>query len=303
MSEGFSQSTKSIVSAEYSEVQGSGGSMLRKAREAAGLQMAALAVLLKVPVKKLEALETDRFDLLPDTVFVRALAASVCRTLKIDATPILERLPHSETPALKSDESGINTPFRPSGTGSTLAFWDNLSKPLAFVVLGLLIGAAILIFAPKQLPFSFVEVQNTDSTNSNAPILSQASNIPLATSPVSIEPASPIQVSGTEQANSEPVVSASPSSSVAVTLPVDTDVVAGTVVFKARDTSWVEVVDANSVVQARRTMSQGEVATVSGALPLAVVVGRASNMDVLVRGQPFDLVRLAKDNVARFEVK
>ena len=44
------------------------GAMLRKARMAAGLHVAALAVSMKVPVKKLEALEGDRLDLLPDAV-------------------------------------------------------------------------------------------------------------------------------------------------------------------------------------------------------------------------------------------
>ncbi|HPH15047.1 MAG TPA: helix-turn-helix transcriptional regulator, partial [Burkholderiaceae bacterium] len=69
----------------------SAGALLRQAREAAGLHIAALAVSLKVPVKKLEALESDRLDLLPDAVFARALASSMCRALKIDAAPILER--------------------------------------------------------------------------------------------------------------------------------------------------------------------------------------------------------------------
>ena len=85
------------------------GALLRAAREAQGLHIGALAVALKVPVKKLEALETDRFDLLPDTVFARALALSVCRTLKIDASPIMLGLPQLQTPQMKNDESGLNT--------------------------------------------------------------------------------------------------------------------------------------------------------------------------------------------------
>ncbi|UUZ68449.1 helix-turn-helix domain-containing protein [Polaromonas sp. P2-4] len=55
--------------------QPSAGTLLRDAREAAGLHIATLAVSLKVPVKKLEALEQDRFDLLPDLVFARWLPA------------------------------------------------------------------------------------------------------------------------------------------------------------------------------------------------------------------------------------
>ena len=58
----------------------SAGALLRHARQAAGLHLDALSVALKVPIHKLEALEQDRHELLTDTVFVRALAASVCRT-------------------------------------------------------------------------------------------------------------------------------------------------------------------------------------------------------------------------------
>jgi cytoskeleton protein RodZ len=41
----------------------------------------------------------------------------------------------------------------------------------------------------------------------------------------------------------------------------------------------------------------------SGNLPLSVVLGRADAVQVQVRGQAFDVKALAKDNVARFEVK
>jgi cytoskeleton protein RodZ len=77
----------------------------------------------------------------------------------------------------------------------------------------------------------------------------------------------------------------------------------GIVVFKARGTSWVEVVDANGVVQVRKTMTDGTVVGASGVMPLAVVVGRADAIEVQVRGLAFDLTSVAKDNVARFEVK
>jgi cytoskeleton protein RodZ len=65
----------------------------------------------------------------------------------------------------------------------------------------------------------------------------------------------------------------------------------------------VEVTDAAGVQQLRRILNAGEVVPVVGALPLAVVVGRADAVDVLVRGQTFDLAGLARDNVARFQIK
>src|SRR5450830_4495 len=121
-----------IVDIQESIPQISAGLILKNAREAEGIQIASLATLLKVPVMKLEALEADRFDLLLDTVFVRALAASLCRTLKIDPESVLTKLPHSTVPTLKTDESGINTPFRTSGNSIGLSFFQQLSKPLFF---------------------------------------------------------------------------------------------------------------------------------------------------------------------------
>ncbi len=74
-------------------------------------------------------------------------------------------------------------------------------------------------------------------------------------------------------------------------------------VFTAKGESWVQVTDAKGVVVLRRTMQANERATATGALPLAVVVGRIDVVDVQLRGQPMDLRSIAKTNVARFEVK
>ena len=69
------------------------GRLLREARQAQGLHIAALASAIKVAPRKLELLEADRLDELPDATFTRALAQTVCRSLKIDAAPILALLP------------------------------------------------------------------------------------------------------------------------------------------------------------------------------------------------------------------
>src|SRR5438105_14896618 len=89
----------------------SAGTLLRRAREASGLHVAALAVALKVPVRKLEALEGDRFEDMGDAVFIRGLASSVCRTLKVDPQPVMERLPQTAPPRLVKDSDGLNAPF------------------------------------------------------------------------------------------------------------------------------------------------------------------------------------------------
>ena len=265
------------------------GAMLRQAREAQGLHIGALAVSLKVPVKKLEALESDRFDLLPDTVFVRALASSVCRVLKIASEPILAKLPHTTAPQLKDSGAGINVPFHSAGGGSLRQFWEQLSKPLVIAVTVLLAGALLLIFFPLTR-----QPEVAAGAKSPAP--------EAGLQPALVVPAVAVSTPLAAQA-STPSASAMASPSPEPAQVAGSGATSGIVVFKAQALSWVEVVDAAGVVQVRRNMAAGETVGVSGTLPLLVVVGRSDTTQVLVRGQVFELLSIAKDNVARFEVK
>lgn len=119
------------------------GAALRRAREARGLHIAALAATLKVPQSKLEALEADRYKELPDATFARALARSVCRALKIDAEPVLAMLPRGGNEAsLDRVTPGLNQPFRErAASQEPMVSVALLKNP---VLLG---GAALLVAA------------------------------------------------------------------------------------------------------------------------------------------------------------
>ena len=76
------------------------------------------------------------------------------------------------------------------------------------------------------------------------------------------------------------------------------------VVFVARAETWITVTEAGGKQLLRRSLQAGETVALSGMLPLSVVVGRASGVDVQVRGKPFDLAPFTTSGgVARFEVK
>lgn len=126
---------------------GPAGVLLREARESQGVHVAALAVALKVPVRQIEALEEDRLDLLPDLVFARALAASVCRQLKVDPQLVLARLPQGQ-PRLRKEREPINEPFRTPGQSSGGSWRDRLGRPPVLVALVLLLGAIVLLALP-----------------------------------------------------------------------------------------------------------------------------------------------------------
>ncbi|HSW21644.1 MAG TPA: helix-turn-helix transcriptional regulator, partial [Burkholderiaceae bacterium] len=128
----------------------SAGSMLRAARERQGLHIAALAAAIKVPQVKLEALEAGRYNELTDATFVRALAHSVCRVLKIDAKPVLELLPAVHSALLERVDHGLKAPFqdRPGRQQpSEVRLWH---QPVFWVVAVLLLAAAGFALWPQR---------------------------------------------------------------------------------------------------------------------------------------------------------
>lgn len=310
------------------------GGMLRLAREAAGLHIAALAVALKVPVKKLEALEADRFDLLPDAVFVRALASSVCRTLKVDPVPVLQLLPQTSSPKLIYQGVGINAPFRAPSDGPGPSVWTQVSRPAVLAGMAFLLAALVLIMMPSLRSGMGDTIAGTGSLAPGSNAVKPADATILADTRGQEAPATPdaprepgmpvtqiLASSAPQPASSAlmPAVSGSSMSArpsaasqlqpmavpasapiAAVTPPLSSS---GIVVFTAKSESWVEVTDSKGQVVLRRILAAGEVAGASGTLPLAAVVGRADATQVQIRGKAFDLSALAKDNVARFEVK
>ena len=82
----------------------SAGALLKAAREREGLHLSVLAATIKVAPAKLEALEQDRYGELPNATFTRALAQSVCRSLKIDPRPVLALLPQVDAPPLVGNQ-------------------------------------------------------------------------------------------------------------------------------------------------------------------------------------------------------
>jgi cytoskeleton protein RodZ len=75
-------------------------------------------------------------------------------------------------------------------------------------------------------------------------------------------------------------------------------------VFVAREECWITVTEAGGKQLLRRSLQAGETVALSGTLPLSVVVGRASAVDVQVQGKPYDLKPVTRGGgVARFEVK
>lgn len=293
------------------------GVLLMQAREAAGLSVDALAATLKVPVGKLEALEASRWDRLPDTVFARALALSVCRVLKVDPAPVMAAMPGIKVRPM-ADDQGINRPFK-DASASSGGLTSQLSRPLLIAVAVLLFGALALVFFPTLKPLAEwlpgeskaqPEVNSLPAGSLTSPLESvnktdSASGILSSTGVVSgagsdVATAAPLAQS---TLSAPPALAASQVASSTASVTIKTDVASNDgLVFSTRGDSWIEVTDTRGNVVFKQLMTAGQTATVSGAGPLSIVVGRADVTSLAVKGKTFDFSASTRNNVARFEI-
>jgi len=282
------------------------GAWLKNARQQRGLHIAALAVMLKVPQAKLEALEADRFDLLPDATFARALATAVCRALKVDAAPVLALLPRSSEQGFDV-RPGLNQPFRERGGGSAIdgGVLAVLKLPAVWGLALLLVAAAAIYWIPAGWLPERGETAATPAFPASAPVgvvaasgpvvefvpAPEAASVPASAVPVAVASSAPAVVASAplQVRDVAPPPAAAPTTGAALRVTAMAD-------------SWIEVVDAKGQVLLSRVLRQGEQQEYSGAAPYKVRVGNVSGTRLEWRGSVFDLHDRATNNVARLEL-
>ncbi|AVP57374.1 helix-turn-helix domain-containing protein [Pulveribacter suum] len=296
------------------------GRLLAQRREAAGMHVAALAMMLKVPVAKLQALEADHYEMFADAVYVRALASSACRALKTDPGEVLALLPGAAPVPLRVDK-GINASFRDNVHRGSFASPAEppRSRVLGVAVVLLLAAALAIALWPKgESPASVMALlgRQADAPQPASeappkqavqpegqppePETSQAAPfaVPAAASAPTAAPALVATPLPTQPSAGTPVPAQAAAASAATAGSTE-----GVLVIRATAPSWVQVRASNGATALQKLLGAGESVVVPGSPPWSVVIGKADSTSVLVRGTPLDLAAIARENVARFEVK
>jgi cytoskeleton protein RodZ len=307
------------------------GDMLREAREAHGLHIEMVAAALKVPPQKLMALEADDIASLPDPVFARALASSVCRALRIDPAPVLAKLPSTRhTPLAVADrtlKSNIvsGTPRWNGGRSSGLP-----SRALLTVVVLLLIGAGALFWLPQsvfdQIGATVSRLTSRSEAEANpgseSPAVGSASggpavgsasggpavvaeNVPVqavAPSAPSGEAPSASAANANTNTNSNASTAAAPAA-VGVVPPAAAVSSSQQLVFVAREECWITVTEAGGKQLLRRSLQAGETVGCRARCRCRWWWAALPAVTVQVRGKPYDMKPVTRGGgVARFEV-
>jgi cytoskeleton protein RodZ len=280
--------------------------MLRVAREKRGLHIAALASAIKVAPRKLEALEADRYGELPDLTFTRALAQTVCRALKIDATVVLEKLPPAgDMPKLAQVGAGINAPFHEPPGSRDPGDFTLLRKPAFWATLVVLAGALALALLPERwMPWHAGAAMLRSPTSMAAGPVAMPAAVTAAAAPAQVGASAPGAVAAAlvqPIANPNPV-QPSPTPTAAAPTATAASVQPDMLALRANAESWVEVLDSRGQTLLSRIVRPGESVGLDGALPLRLTIGNAAATLLHFRGQPVDLAANTRDNVAHLQL-
>jgi cytoskeleton protein RodZ len=278
------------------------GGLLRQARQAQGLHIAALAAAIKVVPRKLELLESDQYDKLTDATFTRALAQAVCRTLKVDAKPVLALLPPPNGHRLEQVSEGLKTPFHERPGRFVPREWASLTSPALWLAVVLVAGAVLIYALPAGwLPAPAKTAPDTGAaTGAGAPFAASAPEGQLAGAAIP-ETVAPLAEPSTPSARSTDIaapLTAPTAASAAAVAPV----AAGVLQVRTTAQSWVGVVDARGNALLGRMVSPGEAIGLDGPLPLKVRIGNASATTLVFKGQPIELAPFTVGNVARLQL-
>ncbi len=283
----------------------SAGALLRAARERQGLHVAALAAAIKIPQRKLEALEADRLAELPDATFARALALTVCRALKIDPGPVLAQLPQAGAKGLPDVAGGLNAPFRERPGRADSGERRPLRHPLSWAALLVLLAAAMVLLLPAGWWRGWWPGSDASGRPAAATVIDPAVAVVPVDGGAGDAAAAPPALAA-EAAPSAPVVElvhSVPAAQADASAGAEADAAGGVVVLRAANASWVEVIDGGGQVLVQRTLQPGESLGLDGRLPFKLKIGNAAGTQLQFRGSPVDLGPMTRDNIARLELK
>jgi len=267
------------------------GALMRSARQQQGLHIAALAASLKVVPAKLEALEAGRVHELPDAAFTRALAKAVCRSLKIDPTPVLALLPGAPPDALGRVDGGLNMPFRERPGRVVPADWAPWRHPVLWLTALLLVAAAAFVLVPSAPPREPTVPAAADGAA--VPVMPPDTGVPAASPDSSAAPAGP--------AASAPALAASTAAAsmpTALVATAATSAAPGTeaLTLRALQDTWVQAVDGSGQTLLARVVPAGETLALTPALPVRLKIGNARGTELQFRGRSVPLE--TRDNIA-----
>ena len=276
------------------------GAMLRKRRIALGLSQADVANVVKLPARRIEAMEQERWDELPDGPYLRGFLKNIARALNLDAATLIDRVDDSLMRARNPDSILV-------APGSTHAMLPRRSGPEGrHSGRALVIGALVFAMIAALIAWSGTDSFDRAVASGKSWIEGRRGHVAGSTSSSVTASPTPELKTKTELVQSSPTLP--PSIANETALRDATSPNAGPIAsngnaamqFHFSEDAWVEVRGADGKVLLSRLNAAGTEQAIEGAPPFNLVVGNARAVRLSYRGQPVDLIPYTRDQVARF---
>jgi cytoskeleton protein RodZ len=298
------------VEPESIDIGPSLGERLREARVARGMSVDDVVHALKFSSRQIEAIEADRMDIVPGSVFLRGLVRSYARLVKLDPEPLLNMV---EAHAPASQEPDIRAPEN-MGNAAPKGGIHQIPPLVAVSVLLLIVAGAMIGWhflgggsmdkfrgAVDSARTAVQDLKPVEAVRQEAqPVAAPSIGTPVVAPQPEVVTAPVVQV---------PVVAPPVRSAPAVVAPVVTPSTAPVapadgrrLSFHFQGESWIEVKDASGLVILTGIYHSGTQSVV-GRAPFEVVIGNASAVAMRDDGRSVDLKPYTRSEVARLTLE
>lgn len=282
------------------------GTLLRQAREARGLKVEEIAQTLKLGIRQVEAIEADRWDVLPGVTILRGFVRNYARLVQLDAAPLMAQL---DILLAKPADTLAVPETRPASVTTHTISGARRDRSVVFAGLGLVLLATFAyVLMPNDLSALRENTQSVIDSLSRKEVPKAeeppaAAPAPTASEPVFPPGATPQQIMNPQAVTSAEVAPLAPApvaATPATPLTVSTLAAATPQLrFVFEKDSWIEVRDRENRVVFSQKLAAGADQPVSGSGPLSLVIGYAPGVKLFWRGQSVDLAPHTKGDVAR----
>lgn len=258
------------------------GETLRRERLRKDLGLDQISRETKISARLLEAIENDRFELLPGGVFARSFVRQYARFLGLDEEELAAELEKVINPAgdLPSFTGALP---EPAFKVPPVAEWEGASRSNSSVLPALALVVAVMLVCSAVYAWWQRSRRPAPVTPPVATAQKAAAPAPKPAEPAAVTPA----VANNPETAPQTEVSASAPAPEAVPAPVESDNPAATlhVSLTADDDAWVRVwADGRIVVDG--VLRPNEVKTVAAVETLRIRTGNAGSLQLTVNGTP-----------------
>lgn len=278
------------------------GNKLREARERKGLSAETVSRETMLTLRYVQALETDDFDALPGTAFVRGYVRRYAELVGLNADELIasfdESLPSSKRLVSVRPIAGITEANAiSSSTAGQIANKLPLSRLLVVVaVIAFVLYVVAGLFwqsGSDQAESNVVVPMDIDATMSADVVVTEAEPLPA------LETNEP-EVTEAEVETETPVVEAESTTTPIISQNAPPTI--ETLSFSFTGASWISVRDGTGQELVYGQKNAGQSVTVSGRPPFAINIGAVNFTSLIYNGSAVDLQPYARGNIASFRL-